>query len=232
MVFWRYLSPCRIVVGVDDCPINKTQTALRPHPEPLFVRLIRGFLIFLQRWVIFICKAIFLVVTGFRRLRIDRITVNQAFLLTNGLLMLHWQVRHALCIHVNGKWVGCRDNQVLLYPAKSTVGLDIRIWGLFSRYKNRFAIDPLATLAVGKVYIANSLVSGVSVRVLPVFFEDLYPPGLSATGRLVTNVAPLELIIPPFQTDNDYDKRLLHNAQVDLHHAPALEGSGGRQANP
>jgi hypothetical protein len=140
-------------------------------------------------------KALFLVVSGLKKLKVESVTVNHTFLFSNGLLMVHWQVKNALWIRVQGKWVGCQDNHVLMYPADPATTLSICIRGLFGRYRKSF--DPL--------------VSRVSALVYSTLIVDLHPVHLVGIGEVVPKLPRVEILIPPCQTDHDYDKRLLHH---------------------
>jgi hypothetical protein len=156
-------------------------------------------------------KALFLVVSGLKKLKVESVTVNHTFLFSNGLLMVHWQVKNALWIRVQGKWVGCQDNHVLMYPADPATTLSICIRGLFGRYRKSFIVHPHAALAVPASPIFDPLVSRVSALVYSTLIVDLHPVHLVGIGEVVPKLPRVEILIPPYQTDHDYDKRLLHH---------------------
>lgn len=171
--------------------------------------MIKNTPLFLGRSAVLIFKVLFLVVTGFRKLQVERVLVNNVFLLSNGLLVIHWRTKNALWITVGGKWMGSRGNQVLFLAADAEKTVSIRIQGLFSSYKRRFVIGHLTSLATGEPP-PYRVVSLASDRLCPVFLSDWgqYTPVVSR--KLAIYVSPVAFILPPFQTDNRYDKRLLH----------------------
>ena len=140
----------------------------------------------------------------------ESVAVNQAFLLSNGLLVLYWQVKNALWISLQGKWVSCQNNYMVIYPAGSTRTLSIRIQGLFGRYQRRFAIYPEGSL-VAPEPLQESLVTPVSVNILPISSPFLRQRSLIQGWAFTLAIPSTQIIIPVFQIDNNYDKRLLHH---------------------
>jgi hypothetical protein len=158
---------------------------------------------------VLIFKVFFLVVAGFRKLQVERVLVNNAFLLSNGLLVIHWRIRNALWITVDGKWMGSRGSQVLVLAANAEKTVSIRIQGLFSSYKRRFVIGRLTALVVEEPppFPVISLAPG---KLCPVFLSDWCRSTPTVGRKLAIDVPPVEFNIPSFQTENRYDTRLLH----------------------
>lgn len=176
----------------------------------LFPQRIKSCLLFLGRLAVVIFKTFFLTVTGFRRLKVERVIVNNAFLLSNGLLVIHYQVKNALWVLVNGKWMGSRGNQTLIAAADGTPAVSIRIQGLFSSYKRKWVIGPLAGLTMGEPLMTYPLISLAAEKLCPVFLSDWSRSTPVEIRELTIDVSPVEFIIPSFQTENHYDTRLLH----------------------
>jgi len=185
---------------------------LQRHRLPLFQRLIRSILLFMGRFAVLIFKVFFLVVMGFRKLHVERVLVNNRFLLSNGLLVIHWRTRNALWITVDGKWMGSRGNQVLVLAANGERSVSIRIQGLFSSYKRKWVISSGAGLTIGEPLIICPLISLAAAKLYPVFLSD-WSKSTPVEGRkLAIDVFTVEFCIPSFQTDNLYDTRLLHHS--------------------
>jgi hypothetical protein len=158
-----------------------------------------------------ILKGFFLMFTGFRKLKVDSVFVNNAFLLSNGLVIIHWQVKNALWICIQDKWIGSQQNQMMVYADGTTI-LSIRFQGLFSSYKKRFVLRPLATLIIPELPSPNTFVPPVADKIYPGFLQNLRLPNPTLKSQVfITNIPFVEVIIPPFQTENHYDKRLLHH---------------------
>jgi hypothetical protein len=177
---------------------------------------VRTVLQFLVRLASILTRAFWLAVTGLRGLRVDSVFVNNAFMLSNGLVIIHWQVKNALWISIQGKCTSSRQEQILVYPAKSERSLSIRIQGLYSCYKRSFLLCPLARLAVPEPSAINLPVPVTGDKVIPVPKFILRPPDPIQKVRFTVNVHSIDIILPPFQTENDEDKRLLRYTQLDL----------------
>jgi hypothetical protein len=138
--------------------------------------------------------------------------ISNMFLLSNGLLVIHWRVKNALWVHVNGKWFGGRGNQTLVVVDDGTAVVSIRVQGLFSSYKRRWVISPLAGLTVREPRISYFFKSLAAEKLCPVFLSDWSRSNPVEGRKLAIEVSPVEFIIPSFQTENLYDTRLLHNS--------------------
>jgi hypothetical protein len=186
--------------------------------------LLSAVLVFLGRLAMILARAFWLAVTGLRRLRVDSVFVNNAFMLSNGLVIIHWRVKNALWISIQGKWTSSRQERLLVYPAGGETSLFIRIQGLLSCYKRTYLLCPLTTLAVPEPSAINLPVLVADNKVIPVPTFILGSPDSIRGVRLTANVHSIDITIPLFQTENDEDKRLLHYSQVQLLNAQAVEG--------
>jgi hypothetical protein len=180
-----------------------------------FSHRIKSCLLFTRGLAIVIFKALLLMVKGFRKLKVERVNTNNAFLLQNGLLLIHWRVRNALWVRVNGKWMGSCENQVLVLRADGRRTVTIRIQGLFSSYRKKFDICPQAGLAVVQLRLPNWTLSVDGKTLQPVFSPILHS-SIGFTGGSFLPVFPPVAItiptIPTIQTENQYETRLLHNS--------------------
>jgi len=150
-------------------------------------------------------------VTGFRKLKVESVFVNNAFLLSNGLLIIHWQVKNALLISVQGKWIGSKDIQMMVYAVDSVTTVSIRIQGLFSSYKKRFVIHPLAALVVPEPPSPHVAIPPLFYKFYLVHLPNLHLFNPVVSQDFITDIPVTEVIIPPFQTENHANKRLLQN---------------------
>lgn len=188
---------------------------LQAHRPFLLHRLTRIVWIFLSRLVILVLKILFLIVTGFRRLKVDTVTVNNAFLLANGVVTIQWRVRNALWIRVDRKWMGGRGNQVLVLTPQARQTVVIQIQGLFSSYEKRFDINPLARIMVRQPCLPEWKLSIKGSGLYPVLSPDLHRSIGIAIRPFRPILPPMPLAIPPIltiQTENQYEKRLLHHS--------------------
>lgn|GEM_PF-6483533 len=183
---------------------------LKPHRIPTFFRLVKNVLQFLVRLATILGRALWLAVTGLPGLRVDSVFVNNAFMLSNGLVIIHWRVKNALWISIQGKCTSSRQERILIYTSRSETSLFIRIQGLYSCYKRRYPLRPLSSLAVPEPSAINLPVPVTDDKVLPMPTFLLGPPDPIQQVRFTVNVHSVDIIIPPFQTENDEDKRLLH----------------------
>jgi hypothetical protein len=166
----------------------------------------------MARLAVITLKAIFLMVTGLRKLKVESVLISNMFLLSKGLLVIHWRVKNALWVHVNGKWLGGQGNQTLIVVADETPVVSIRVQGLFSSYKRRWVISPQARLTVGEPRMSDLFKSLSAEKLCPVFLSDWSRSALVEGQKLAIEVSPVEFIIPSFQTENLYDTRLLHHS--------------------
>jgi len=72
----------------------------------MFRRIIKSSFLFIKRAVVVFCKSFFLTITGFRMLKVETICVNDAFLLSNGLLAIQWRAKNVVWVSIQRKWVG------------------------------------------------------------------------------------------------------------------------------
>ena len=185
------------------------------HNRPLFFhRLIRSAFIFGSRLVVVILKTIFLIVTGFRKLRMERIVVNNAFLLANGMVVIHWRVKNALWIRVDGRWMGCRGNQVLVFAAEGRRTVSICVQGLCSSYRKQYDVYPKAGLVVVSPRLPDWTLSLERGRLFPDFSPTLQS-SIGFSGRdFLPAIPPVAITIPSIpsiQTENQHETRLLHH---------------------
>lgn len=181
----------------------------------LFHRLIRNIFLAVRRSAVVVFKVSFLIVTGCRKLQVEIVSVNNAFLLANGMVIIHWRVRNALWIRVNGKWMGSRRDQVMMLPAHDLQTVTIIIQGLFSSYEKQFALCPQAKLTLAQPQLPDWIwpVNGNSFR--PVFSSILHGSIGAAGVSFRPVVLPMAFIlpsIPPIQTENQYETGLLHHS--------------------
>jgi hypothetical protein len=63
------------------------------------LRLVRHCFRFVGRAAIVLLKAVFLTVTGFRKLKVDAVTANESFLISNGL------AHTVILVKTSNQWV-------------------------------------------------------------------------------------------------------------------------------
>jgi hypothetical protein len=163
---------------------------------------------------ILVGKTFFLVIVGFRKLKVESVTVSNSFLLANGIVIVQWQVTNALWIRVDRRWMGSRGSQVLVLPSKPRQRLVIQIQGLFSSYKKEFDINPLAMLKVRRPRLPEWTFKIKDSRLRPVFSPKLRHSLSVTIGTIRPILPPMPLGIPPIptiQTDNKYETRVLHH---------------------
>jgi len=182
------------------------------HNRPLFFhRLIRIALLFAGRLSVVILRTIFLAVTGFRKLGVEGIVVNNAFLLANSMVVIHWRVKNALWIKVDGKWMGNRGNQVLVLATQGRRTVSVFVQGLFSSYKKQFDVSCDAEVVALPPRFPDWTFAVDHRGLTPVFS----PASLVFTGRSFLPAVPLVAItipsIPSIQTENLHETRLLHH---------------------
>lgn len=183
---------------------------MQRHQIFLFPRVIQHCHVFLGRLVVLIFKVLFLVVTGFRRLKVERAVVNSAFLLSKGFVVVHWQARNVLWVRVQGRWVGGRSSQVLmLKAAEMPFVISIHIQGLFSYYRRRFVVHPLAALKVEEPMMFLPEISGVPDSLCPVFTDAFSWRDVSGNQDFTLDVCRIEIHLPIFQTETIYEPKLL-----------------------
>jgi len=170
----------------------------------------------LKRWLIYagwavivVAKAFFLLVTGCRKLKLEKVMVNDAFLLSNGLLVLQWKAKRLLWVIVQDKWVGGRGNQIMLFTPGAETLLSIRLRGLFSSYTRCFSIVPVAALEVGTPSVPEFAVRLAANQFYPVVSTGLMRITAVVGRSIAPYFAPMEFNIPSIQIDNHDDKRLL-----------------------
>lgn len=187
---------------------------MQTHHPILPQRRIIIALLFAGRLVVLVFKTFFLIVTGFRKLKVDIVTVNNAFLLANGRAMIGWRVRNALWIRVDCRWMGSRGNQVIVLPSQARQKVVIHIQGLFSSYKKTFEVNPVARLEVGQPRLPNWRLSVKGSALYPVLSPVLRRSIGVTTGPFRPILPPMTLVIPSFptiQTKSKYETRLLHH---------------------
>jgi hypothetical protein len=187
---------------------------LQDHRPLFFHRLIKTALLFASRLGMVMLKTIFMIVTGFPKLRVERIVVNDAFLLANGMLVIHWRVKNALWVRVDGKFMGSRENQVLVLAAKGRRMISIRVQGLFNSYRIEYHVDANVELMITPLGLPRCTISLESGRLYPVFSQILHN-SIGFTGRDFLHAIPPVAItipsIPSIQTENQHETRLLHH---------------------
>lgn len=186
---------------------------MQTHRPLLFHRLIKIALPFAGRLAVLVFKTFFLIVTGFRKLKVEIVTVNNAFLLANGRVMIQWRVRNALWIQVNRRWTGSRGSQVLVLPSQARQTVSIHIQGLFSSYKKEFDVSALAKLAVRQPHLPEWTLSVKGSGLYPSLSPVLHGSIGVATGAFRLDIPLMTLAIPPIptiQTENQYETGLLH----------------------
>jgi hypothetical protein len=171
-------------------------------------------LLYATRLAVLAFKIFFLIITGFRKLKVKTVAVNNAFLLANGAVMIHWRVQNALWICVDRRWMGSRGNQILVLPAQAQRTVSIHIQGLFSSYKNEFDVSALAKLAVGQPRLPEWTLSVKGSALYPVLSPALRGSIGVAMGVFRPELRPMSFVIPPIptvQTKNQYETGLLHH---------------------
>ena len=188
---------------------------MQAHRPLLFHRQLRIVMLFAGRLALLVFKTFFLIITGVRKLKVEKITVNSDFLLANGRVMIQWRVRNALWIRVDRKWMGGRGNQVLVLTPQARQTVVIQIQGLFSSYEKRFDINPLARIMVRQPCLPEWKLSIKGSGLYPVLSPDLHRSIGVAIRPFRPILPPMPLAIPPIltiQTENQYEKRLLHHS--------------------
>jgi hypothetical protein len=188
--------------------------SLQGHREFLLHRLLRAALLLTGRVLVLTFKAFFLLVTGCRKLRVDCVVVNNAFLLANGKVMIHWRVKNALWIRVDGKWMGSRGNQVLVLSSDRWRTVTVSIQGFFGRYNKKFEIFPWARLAVAPPCLPDCTFSMVGNRLRPAFSPILRDSIGFSTATFLLVLPPVAFVvpvIPTLQTEIENETRLLRH---------------------
>src|SRR5262249_12888257 len=128
----------------------KTLTALQRRPPLMLQRFVRSSVLSLGRLVVLVFKVFSIVLMGFRALKVENVLVNNAFLLSNGFIIVHWRVKDMFWITVQGKWVGSRSRGLMVVKSDGESMISIRIQGLFSSYNRSFHLHPIASVIVGE----------------------------------------------------------------------------------
>lgn len=191
---------------------------------PLLFRLLRIGLIFLKRLAVVLARTGLLTITGLRRLRVEQLFVNKAFLLSNGLVIIYWRAKNALWISVQGRWAGCQREHMLVYPLDGGKMLSVRIQGLLSSHKEQFNLCPLASVDVPVPAMIGVPAPAISDEIGFVFSPILSGSDPVRRVGLTIYVPAIDFNIPSFQTENNEQQSLLRHAQLDLSDAKALEG--------
>jgi len=187
---------------------------LLAHCPLLLHRLVRIAWRLASQLMVLAFKTFFLVITGCRKLKVEVVTVNHAFLLANSMIMIQWRVQNALWIRVDRRWMGCRGSQVFVLPSQAQKTVTIRIQGLYSSYKKEFHINPLARLMVRQPRLPEWTLSVKGSGLNPVLSPVLRGSIGVAIGSFRPALPPVALAIPPIptiQTENQYETRLLHH---------------------
>lgn len=195
---------------VPSCYLSLEMLKHRRTPE--FFGLIKASLRLLKRLTLVFLRVLLVIITGFRKLKVDSIFVNNEFLLSNGLVIIHWKAKNVLWISVQGKWIGGQRERVLVYSTKDETTLSIHIQGLFSNYKESFILSPLATLAVPGPPPIRMPAPAVSNKIIPLPIPVLSPNYPIRGIEFSIKVHAFDITIPPFQTDSHEPKKLLHNS--------------------
>ncbi len=148
----------------------------------------------------------------------DSILINDTFLLSNGVIVVQWQLRHAWTIHINGKWFDPGKGYATFYPGSDITELNIRIHGLFRNFRKQFVIQPAGGIdpaAFPLPHLKPALLTDMPFIAIPVS-AMIKIPSFKADIRALavvpgTRITDFNIFLPPIQIPSNHDQRLLHN---------------------
>jgi hypothetical protein len=175
----------------------------------MFRRIVKSSFLFIRRAVVVFCKGFFLTITGFRRLKVEIICVNDVFLLSNGLLAIHWRAKNVVWVSIQRKWIGSRDSGVVVFSARGTRVLAVRVQGLLSSYKRKFIVPSLTSVGVREPSLAYPKVIVKADQLCPIFLPGAYQFDALTNWSFRAVIPPVEITVPIFQNEINNDKRLL-----------------------
>lgn len=159
--------------------------------------------------MVVLTKILFLTVTGSWKLEVMEVTVNESFLICNALVVIHWKVKNVLWISIQGKWAGCRPNQVMVVNLVNGADLSVHIQGLFSRYHRTFSVRPTASIAVRYASLSYPQLCVRSDRLYPNLSSCLEWTCPIRALDIRLKPRSIEFNLAPFQIETEYEKRLL-----------------------
>ncbi len=142
-------------------------------------------------------------------LSVDILQVNESFLLSNGLLLIKWQLKNFLWVKINNEILSVSPKGVLLHYNKLRTPVKIKIVGLFGRYEEEFLIVPTATLesknlqapTISNTKFKQKGVNASINKLAPLSFQPvLLNPSL--TKALATKISIAHIQIPTFKKEN------------------------------
>jgi hypothetical protein len=100
----------------------------------------------------------------------------------------------------------------MIHAADTPTSISIHIQGFFSSYKKSFTLHTLATLIIPESPPLLTFTPPIDDTIYYRFLQNFKFPDLTLESQnFITNIPLVKVIIPPFQTENHYDKRLLHH---------------------
>ncbi len=175
----------------------------------LFSDTIRTLLQQLKTVFTIIRRILFILLKWRKRLLINTVQINDSFLLSNGLLIIIWQLKNFLWIKINNQILTTNSKGILLHYDRIETPVKIKIVGLFGNYKKEFTLSPKATIQSEKLKTPQLLnnkfeIDEIKNSISQFRVKNLKPAFINKglTKNFAINIQTINIQIPTFKKEN------------------------------
>lgn len=174
----------------------------------LFSDVFRKLLQKLNTFLTLFKRALIILIRWNKRLSVKSLQINDSFLLSNGLLIINWELKNFLWVKISNKIFTINSKGIIFHYDKIDTPIAIRVVGLFGKYEKDFTINPIAAIRSqnipSPIIKANKLKIGEVQNSITQFMPKNFSFSLM-NKNLTSNIKPINIILPTFKMDNYHE---------------------------
>jgi hypothetical protein len=173
----------------------------------LFSDSIRKLLQKLKTVLVIIRRVLLIIIIRWnKRLSVRSLQINDSLFISNGLLIINWDLKNFLWIKINKKIFTINSKGILFHYDRIDIPIKIKIVGLFGNYINEFAITPVATIKSQNIKPPLIQVDKCRIDKIENSVSQFNPKDFNfsfITKSLTSNIKPINIILPSFKIDKN-----------------------------
>lgn len=186
----------------------QNQNYLKIEKLILFSDSIRKLLQKFKTILIIIRRIVLILIKWNKRLSVKSLRINDSLFISNGLLIINWEIANFLWIKINSKICTLNSNGIVLHYDRSNTPIKIKVIGLFGKYKNEFPITPVATIKSKNIKVPLIEVDRCKIAVVSNSISLFKPKDFNfslSKIALASNIKSINIILPNFKIDNYHE---------------------------